>query len=137
RRLVEPQRLTGGNPNLCRDEVDAADPLGDRVLDLQPGVHLEKEELTCLRDQELYRAGVLVCDAARGGDRGRRQARAEGGRQNGGRGFLDDLLIAALNRAFALAQMDDGVVSVSEDLHLDMARPVEIALGKKAPIPAT
>ena len=34
----------------------------------------------------------------------------------------------ALQRAIALAEMDDAALAVAEDLHLDMPRPVEIAL---------
>src|SRR5258708_38603946 len=37
-------------------------------------------------------------------------------------GFLDHLLMAALDRTVALAEMDDGAVIVGEDLDLDMAR---------------
>ena len=39
--------------------------------------------------------------------------------------FLDDLLVAALHRAVALAQMDDVAVVVGEHLELDVARPLE------------
>ena len=38
------------------------------------------------------------------------------------RRFLDDLLVAALDRAFALAQMDDMAVLVAQHLDLDVAR---------------
>ena len=44
------------------------DHLGDRMLDLQPGVHLEEVERAVLVEQELDRAGVRVADRAR--DRG-------------------------------------------------------------------
>jgi hypothetical protein len=37
-------------------------------------------------------------------------------------GFLDHLLVAALQRAIALEQMDDIAVRVAEHLHFDMAR---------------
>src|SRR5207302_8163458 len=36
--------------------------------------------------------------------------------------FLDDLLMTALNRALALAEMDHVPVRISEDLDLDMPR---------------
>ena len=42
---------------------------------------------------------------------------------DGGRGrLLDHLLVAALHRAVALAEMDDVAVRVGEDLDLDVAR---------------
>src|SRR5690606_28266002 len=44
------------------------------------------------------------------------------GIEEGTRRLLDDLLVAPLDRAFALAQMDHVAVTVGEDLNLDMAR---------------
>ena len=49
RRLAEREPLARRDPQLLLDEVDAVDELGDRVLDLQPGVHLEEEELAARR----------------------------------------------------------------------------------------
>src|SRR5690606_7471738 len=48
------------------------------------------------------------------------------------RGFLDDLLVAALQRAVALEQVDDVALRVAEDLHLDMARAGDIFLYQDA-----
>ena len=46
-----------------------------------------------------------------------------------GRGaLLDQLLVAALRRAVALAEPDAVAVRVGEHLHLDVARPREVAL---------
>ena len=45
--------------------------------------------------------------------------REKGG--NAGR-FLDQLLVAALERAFALAELNDVAVRVAEDLDLDVSR---------------
>ena len=55
----ERQRQARGHPDLLGDEVDARHHLGDGVLDLQPGVHLEEEELAVL-EEELDGAGVVV-----------------------------------------------------------------------------
>ena len=41
------------------------------------------------------------------------------------RRLLDDLLVAALQRALALAEVDEVAVAVAEDLHLDVARPLD------------
>ena len=38
---------------------------------------------------------------------------------------LDHLLVTALHRAVALVEMDDVAVLVAEDLHLDMAGPLD------------
>ncbi len=58
-----------------RDQVEPGDALGDRVLDLQPGVHLQEVELAVGREQELDRAGADVADRPGRGDRRRRTAR--------------------------------------------------------------
>ena len=43
--LRERERLARGDAQLLLDEVEPGDELGDRVLDLQPRVHLDEEEL--------------------------------------------------------------------------------------------
>ena len=42
-----------------------------------------------------------------------------------GGGLLDDLLVAALDGAVALEEMDNVAVLVREHLELDVARPIE------------
>ena len=39
---VSAPRQTAGDVDLGMDEIDAGHALGDRVLDLEPGVHLEE-----------------------------------------------------------------------------------------------
>ena len=96
--------------------------LGDRVLDLQAGVHLHEEELVgpVGGDDELDGARAGVVDAARGV--ARRRADAGPGRrvQQRRRRLLDDLLVAPLQAALALAEVDDVAVAVGEHLHLDV-----------------
>ena len=78
--LGERQRLAGGDPELELDEVEAAvrRQLGDRVLDLEAGVHLQEVDLAGVRvEQELHGAGVGVADCCGQGDR-RRGDRARG-----------------------------------------------------------
>ena len=43
--LAAGQGLAGGDAELPLDQVLAGDHLGDRVLDLQAGVHLHEEEV--------------------------------------------------------------------------------------------
>ena len=42
--------------------------------------------------------------------------------------FLEQLLMAALDRALALAEVDDGAVMIAEHLELDVARPLDVLL---------
>ena len=62
--LGERQRLAGGDPQLeLRPGRCPVISLGDRVLDLEPGVHLQEVGLVGVGvEQELHGAGVLVAD---------------------------------------------------------------------------
>ena len=127
--LADGEFLAGGDADLPFDEVDAGDHLGDGVFDLQAGVHLHKEELVrgVVGDEEFHGAGAGVVDAAGGVAGGLAETGPDGravgqGFQQRGRGFLDDLLVPALQRALALAEVDDVAVVVREDLDLDVPR---------------
>ena len=87
RELVLRQRegLAGGDAQLQLDEVEAGHALGDRVLDLQAGVHLQEVELAAGVEHELDGAGADVLDAAGGGHCSGAHALAQGG-VDGGRG---------------------------------------------------
>ena len=75
--LPDRQLLPRRDADLQLDEVDAGDHLGDRVLDLQAGVHLHEEELVgpVRGDDELDGACTGVVDAAGGIAGGRADAR--------------------------------------------------------------
>src|SRR3546814_5736988 len=62
--LPDRQLLAAGDQQLLAHQVDAGDPLGHRVLDLDAGVHLDEVEAAVL-EQELERAGAAVADADR------------------------------------------------------------------------
>jgi hypothetical protein len=53
----------GGDADLLAHQVDAGHRLGDRMLDLQAGVHLDEVELAVL-EQELHRAGAAILELA-------------------------------------------------------------------------
>ncbi len=124
--------FAGGDADHLFDEVDAGNEFRHRMLDLQPRVHLQKEEIPLLIDDEFDRARRIVADRA--GQRDRLIAhRLAHRRVDERRGrLLDHLLVAALDRTFALAEMDDGAVPVAEQLNLDMARIGDEFLDKDA-----
>ncbi len=128
--LPERQGLAGGDPQLLLDQVEAGDELGDRVLHLQAGVHLHEERLVgrVRRDDELDRARTRVADRAGGVDGDLPVARTVVRGQQGGRRLLHHLLVAALQRALALAEVQHGAVRVGEHLHLDVPGPQDEAL---------
>ena len=121
------KRLAGGDPDALLDDVDAGHHLGHAVLDLDAGVHLQ-EEVLALLEQSLDRARAGVADRRRGlggdlADLGP-QLLVDG---RGGR-LLDELLVAALERAVALAEVDDVAVGVGHHLDLDVAGVGQVAL---------
>ncbi|CAB4774300.1 unannotated protein [freshwater metagenome] len=109
--LGEGEHLAEGDSELHLDEVDERDELGGRVLDLEAGVHLEEEEPAVLVE-ELGGAGVDVAATLRDLDGGLAHG-GKGGRVDVGRRcFLDELLVAALGRAVACAEVDAVAVLV-------------------------
>ena len=116
------QGLPRRDAHLARHEVDVGDLLGDRVLHLDAGVHLDEVVVAVAVEQELDGAGVDVADLL-GELHGVRADRLAGlRRQVRGRRDLDDLLVPALHRAVALEQVHDVPGAVGEDLHLDVPR---------------
>ncbi|MNO81996.1 hypothetical protein D3C76_732550 [compost metagenome] len=115
--LSHRQRFTACHANLPGHQVETGDGFGDRVFDLQAGVHLHEEEFAAGIQQKLDGAGTDVADGLRrthsrfthGAPQFRAQARC--------RGFFDDFLVPALNRAVTLVEVQAVAVLVGE--HLD------------------
>ena len=125
--LAESEVLAGRYPELLHHQVHRVHGLGHRVLDLQPGVHLQEEEVA-LRVDELDGAGVDVADRPGGGDRDPAHALPGGRVDHHRRRLLEDLLVAALDRALALPEVDHVAVGVGEHLDLDVPRLLHVAL---------
>ena len=124
-RVVVAELLAGGDAEHLADQVDAGDLLGDAVLDLEAGVDLEEGDGAVLADEELAGAGADVPGLAQdrlGGlvERGDLLV----GEERRGR-LLDELLVAALQRAVAGGDDHDVAVLVGQALGLDVARLVE------------
>jgi hypothetical protein len=127
--LAQVERLTGRHPQLLADQVDAGHGLGDRVLDLEAGVDLEEPELGRLVvDEELDGAGRLVAHRPAEPQRGVAHRRPQVVGHEGRRGLLDDLLVAPLDGALPLPQVDQATVGITEDLDLDVAGTGHVAL---------
>ena len=91
-------------------------------------VFISRKKYSPSWQQALDRAGADVVDGPRGLDADLADALAQL-LVDGGRGrLLDELLVAALDRAVALAEVDDVAVAVGEDLDLDVARVGQVAL---------
>ena len=102
RQRIQIQPFTARDANLPPHQIDAGHHLGDRMLDLQPRVHLEEIEPAVLVEQKLDRAGVRVADGPRD-RRGRRGHRLAQRRRNRQRGRLfHDFLMPPLDGTLAL-----------------------------------
>ena len=104
------EAFAGGDADLRLHEVDAEDFLGHRVLDLQARVGLDEGErgvVGVVRRVEQELEGARLSTPAVAARRMRRagDALAQSRRQRRARRDLDQLLVAALDRAFALAEM--------------------------------
>ncbi len=129
--LPERQGLARGHPELPLDEVEAGHRLRDGMLDLEPRVHLEEVEVPQGPGRvgdELDRSRPLVARGERRVGRRLRHGRAGLLRQAGRRALLDHLLVAPLQRAVALEQVDAVPMAVGEHLHLDVARRGHVLL---------
>ena len=75
---------------------------------------------------------LIIADGLRQRDRLLAHRLAHFGRDEGRGRLLDHLLVAALDRAFALAEIEDVAVLVAEHLDLDMARALDELLDEDA-----
>ena len=103
---------------LFLNDIYARGHLCHRVLDLQSGVHLEEVEIAFRRQHEFHRSGtdVIHCLGCRHRcvPHGLAQLMIHGR----GRGFLDHLLVPALQRAVPLVEVDAISMGVGENLQL-------------------
>mmetsp|Transcript_21282 Transcript_21282/g.39968 ORF Transcript_21282/g.39968 Transcript_21282/m.39968 type:complete len:250 (-) Transcript_21282:845-1594(-) len=114
--------------DLRLDDINSGDFLRDGVFHLDAGIDLNEVVAALLVDQELHSSRVLVL----GGGEQPHGIVEEGVpgflRQAGGGGALDDLLVPALDGAVAVEEVDHSPGSVSEALHLNVARILDEAL---------
>ncbi len=118
------QLFAGGDADLFLHDIDAGDHLGHRMFDLHASVHFDEVEAPVfIEELEGTRTTIANPCAGIGADLADLRTLFVG--DAGSRRFLDDLLVAALHRAVALAQEDGIAVFVGQHLDLDMARLFE------------
>ena len=120
--LRQGQRLARSDPNHQLHQVQPGDALGHRVLHLQTGVHLQKVKALVLADHKLHRASTLVIDRLGQGHGLLAHGLAGGVADEGAGRLLDHLLMAALDRALALVQVQHVALAVANELDLDVTR---------------
>ena len=109
----ERKRIILGDGQLGLHEVYPGHHLGDRVLDLEPGVHLEEIEVAIRVDQEL---ADLVGEA-------------------NGRGLFDELLVTTLDGAVSFAEEVTCTIGVDDDLGFDMPGSLDVLLDVDGRVP--
>src|SRR5262245_58392077 len=103
--LAEWQRFAGRDRNLQLNQIEAGNRFGNRVLDLEPHVELQKIELRVVStafDEKLHRAGVDVASFTRHGNCSLSEPLPNIRCEVRGRRLFDDFLISALERTVAL-----------------------------------
>ena len=127
--LGEADGFAGGDEDLEFDEVSAGDFFGDGVFDLDAFVDFEEVEVAFVVNDEFDGAGVGVLGQF---------AKFDGGaagffddvfewfvvEQRGG-GFFDEFLVAALDGAISLAEVEDFAFAVAEDLDFNVVRVLD------------
>src|SRR5262245_14303860 len=125
--LFDGKRAAGGNADLFENQIDVGDHLGHRMLDLNAGVHLNEIEFAVFIEK-LDGTDPEIADLAHG-FRNRFADRIARACVKRGRGaFLPDLLVAALQGAIALAQVNRLTLAVTKNLDFDVTRSLEISL---------
>src|ERR1700683_5056491 len=118
------QGLARGEEEARLDKINTGDELRDRMLDLDAGVHFDKVELAILIEK-LERASAAIAHRAARFHAPLTHQPALPCSDARCRRLLDDLLVAPLHRAVALAQVNNVAEVVGEHLKLDMSRPFE------------
>ena len=100
------------------------------MFDLNTRVDLDEVMPSHLIDQELSGTRIPVADALRQFDRVRKDRLAHLLRKVGRRCNLDDLLVATLNGAVTLKEMDGVAEGIRKELDLDMTRTLKESLNE-------
>ena len=128
------QRGASGDLNLSGDDVDAGDLLGDGVLDLDTRVDFDEVVAVLLIDEELRSASIAVVDSLGQPDGISQDGIASLGREILRGGDLDNLLVATLDGAVTLVQVNDVSVVIAKQLDLDVLGLVEESLDKDSAV---
>jgi len=104
------QFLAGCDSNLRFHEINAGDHFGDRMFDLDARVHFDEVEVAGLFAQEFDGARARVAQIFQRVDDLLADFVARSGVDDNGGRFLENLLVAALDGAFAFAKMHDVAV---------------------------
>src|SRR5262249_18860205 len=125
--LTQRQLFTRGDTELPFNEIKTRSLLGHRMLDLQTRVHFDEPERFAAQSartigDEFDSAGTAISDRFRRSHGGVADLIAKRLGHARRRRLLDHLLVTPLERAIALAEMDDVAMSVGKYLAFDVPR---------------
>ena len=138
RRWLGGQALVVGYRKLKFDQIQAGGQFGDRVLDLQAGVHLQEVELRGAvvggvgKEFHCARTRVADRDGSQSGCLEKAFAHARRAFDQGRGRLFDDLLMAALDRALPFADRPYGAVPIGHHLNLDVTAARQVTLAEHA-----
>ena len=117
------------------DQIDACHLLGHAVLHLQAGVDLQKVESAGIGIQYIFHCASRAVVHGFGQTHcGLLQRDSSRIRKAGCRGFFNHLLVAALGRAVAFTQRHHLATAIAEQLHLNVACPLDKLFQEQAPV---
>ena len=122
--LLDRHAFARRNANLDLHDIDAGNHLSHRMLDLEARIHLDEIKLILLVE-ELERAGAFITDLAARFGATFADADAAACRQVRRGCFFDNLLMAALHRAIAIANVNRISKFIREHLNFNVARILE------------
>ena len=117
--LLHGEWQSAGYPELLLDNVDAGHHFGHRMLNLNPGIHLDEKELFVLIEK-FQCAGAPIFHQLAGLDTGFGNLVAHMLGNAGGWRFLNDFLVAALQGAVAVAQINGIALAVAQNLYFNV-----------------
>ena len=124
--LLGVEGIALGDEDLGADDVHVGDKLGDGVLHLDSGVHLDEVGVAVPVHQELTGAGVAIAHGLAQTDGAVEDLLpGELGHGEGG-GVFNDFLVPALHGAVTVEEVNDVAVVVGQDLDLHMLGALEV-----------
>src|SRR5579859_515132 len=125
--LLDLERQTRRDAYLLLDEIGACHHLRHRMFDLQARVHLHEIVAVLLVKQKLVCASIAIADMLDGANGLFANLVAQFRRQMRAGRLFQHLLVAALARAVALAQIHAMPEVVNQHLNLDVSRAFQVA----------
>ena len=125
--LIEIERQVGGHCDLCLDQIDPGDHFRNGMLDLNPGIDFNEEEVVIFINDELHRSGIAVVRPADHPYGSIADFFSAWGWQIGTGSLLDQLLMPSLDTTIPFIKVNDLAMVVGNHLHFNMTGIANVA----------